>query len=144
MQPSRDYRQSESYITPPDASEAAGRAESPLQTGSSEASNPAARDPGRLLLEVIEETLRGEDAGLSEQEWESLRGVARSRPDQPLDLATLSVLVTTLLADRFETFAGDPVSLQRMSMRISGSLWAHPISQARLHRFWEQLLGHPT
>ena len=111
----------------------------PKSAAASEAAAPGEAE--RLLHEVIEATLRGEGDSLSEAEWEAICGVARSRRGRPLDLPTAADLVAAFLSQRFAA-AEDTQLLERMSLRISGSMWAHPAAQTRLRRFWDQLLEH--
>ena len=143
MQPSRDYQTTQTRYAD-EAAAAAPAAPGPAAAGPKSAAASAAGSPveaERLLHEVIEATLRGEGDSLSEAEWEAICGVARGRRDRPLDLPITVDLVAAFLSHRFAA-AEDPRLLERMSLRISGSMWAHPAAQLRLRRFWDQLLEH--
>ncbi len=99
-------------------------------------------DREELLRQVIETTFSGSSQGLSEKEWEALRRVVELNPDAPrLDLGLVCQLVKALIETRFSSLAQDQAMLQRMCLRISGTLWSHPVSNGRLRRFWELLLG---
>lgn len=100
------------------------------------------KDREELLRQVIETTFSGSSQGLSEKEWSSLRRVVELNSSSPqLDLGLVCQLVKSLIETRFNTLAQDQAMLQRMCLRISGTLWSHPASNARLRRFWELLLG---
>ncbi len=109
---------------------------------SSSIESTSSKDRDELLRQVIETTFSGSNQGLSETEWASLRRVVELNPDSPrLDLGLVCQLVKSLIETRFSALAQDQAMLQRMCLRISGTLWSHPASNARLRRFWELLLG---
>ena len=106
--------------------------------------NPS-KDREDLLRQVIETTFSGASQDLSEQEWESLRNVVRMHPKTTaLDLGLVCQLVKALIETRFSSLKQDEAMFQRMCLRISGTLWSHPVSNDRLKRFWELLLGQAS
>jgi hypothetical protein len=112
------------------------------ETVSKSIESNSSKDREELLRQVIETTFSASIQGLSEKEWESLRRVVESNPNSPqLDLGLVCQLVKSLIETRFSTLAQDQAMLQRMCLRISGTLWSHPASNGRLRRFWELLLG---
>jgi hypothetical protein len=108
--------------------------------GESTSERPDERE--ELLKSVIEATFSGASESLNDQEWESLRAVARSTArDQPLDLGLVCDLVRALVGTRFSALKGDQAIFDRLCFRVAGALWSHPASLSRLRRFWELLLG---
>lgn len=112
--------------------------------GQSHGEAPRGGEHEKLLLQVIEATLHGDDESLSDGEWEAVCSVARAHPACDLELGILSELVAAFIAERFKSLADDPQLVQRMSMRIAGSLWTHAASKGRLHRFWQQISEHAS
>jgi len=96
-----------------------------------------------LINQVLAATLSGDGSVLTDHEWEAIEQVARAHaPGTVVDLGIASQVVTAFLASRFPTLASQRDLLNRMSFRIAGSLWSHPVAKQRLIRFWELISGH--
>ncbi len=125
------------------ASEAVYRdAETPSSKDGTQTHKSMPEDQNRpsesLLVKVLQATLESDGSGLSQAEWDRLFQLARTRSlDQPIDMGLVSEMIRLLLEPRFSTLGGDKAFIEKMSFRIAGSLWSHPVSKARVCRFWE-------
>ncbi len=96
-----------------------------------------------LMTEVLAATLTGDGTALTKDEWEAIEQVARAYPPETeVDLGIVSQLVSAFLASRFPALVSEKVLFNRMSLRLSGALWSHPVGKQRLIRFWELISGH--
>lgn len=96
-----------------------------------------------LMIEVLAATFSSDGSELTDREWQSLQQIVRAYPpDTNVDLGVATQLVSAFLTARFPALVNEEVLFNRMSLRVAGSLWSHPVGKQRLLRFWELISEH--
>ncbi len=99
----------------------------------------AIRD-GRLLEQVVAETMAADVREMASAEREALLAVARRHRGQPLDHAPVAPeLVLAVLRIRFDRLPMDEAQWHDLATTVATTLLEAPDVRARLISYWERL-----